>query len=200
MAGIQSKHNGIELESRNRPDIGMSADAALTSGYATTRVHIPNSAPYLLLVCAIGVLAGDSKQLFRTTANPPSPPGYLRDRGVRRLRAVTANFALIDQKAAKAFRAADSAPVALQFFADVTLKVRWTAVRPTDDRRGIVWTGSVEGAPHGQAVLIVSGQALTGDITCGAGLSYQVRTTESGAIWVREVDQKAFPKELNPIP
>ena len=161
--------------------------------------RMPNPAPCLLFVCATSLWAADGKPLFRATPNPPSPPAYLQDRGVRRLRAVIANTALLDQKAAKKFRT-PAEPIALQFFPDVTLKVRWTAVSQTDDLRGIVWTGSVEGAPHGHALLILSGPSLTGDITRGDGFSYQVRTTESGAIWVREVDQKAFTRELNPIP
>ena len=158
------------------------------------------AAPCALLVC-VAWAGQPNRSLFRGAGHPPSPPGYLQDRGVKRLRAVVANLALVDQKAAKEFhRSKSKALMTLQFFPDVTLKVRWTEAGQTDDLRGIVWTGSVEGAQFGHATLIVSGQALTGDVTRGDGLSYQVRTGEDGVIWVREVDQKAFPRELNPIP
>jgi len=155
-----------------------------------------SSIPLRLLFVIVAVLLASvygSSGAFRDLAHAPATPGYLREPGVRRIRAVVADMNIFGGNAAGKFRrkgAAAAAPVAMNFFADTLLMIRWK----TADQSGglITWTGMVDGARYGHAVLVVSGRSLTGNFTRGDGLLYQVRTAEDGTVWVRELDQRVF--------
>ncbi|MCL5742391.1 MAG: M12 family metallo-peptidase, partial [Acidobacteria bacterium] len=110
---------------------------------------------------------------------------------------------LFDRAAVKRFapgrqRSEAAAPVEMNFFPDVSLNVQWSGVRQTDDLKSFVWTGTVAGAPLGEAVLIVSDKMVTGDFSRGDGMVYELRTAADGTHWVREIDQRLLPKELPP--
>jgi hypothetical protein len=124
----------------------------------------------------------------RTTA--ADVPAELQGRGVRRVRAVEIDLAAIQ-----------AAPnvVHLNFFPDVNLDVGWTKSERVELPAGTVWTGTVVGSPLGQATLVISGKTVTGNITRGDGLMYQIRTSGDGRWWVREIDQKEFPAESVPL-
>lgn len=87
----------------------------------------------------------------------------------------------------------------MNFFPDIDLAVEWTKVEKVERPAGVVWTGTVVGSPLGQATMAVSGQNVTGNITRGDGLMYQIRTTADGRWWAREIDQKDFPRESEPL-
>lgn len=127
---------------------------------------------------------------FRAPSHPPPVPDYLREAGVKRLRPVIPNRTLFNAAAASRFSRRRGEPIAMNFFPDAVLMIRWQAVDQSRDR--IIWTGTVDGTPYGHAVLVVSGRSLTGNFTRGDGLMYQVRTAENGTVWIRELDQKTF--------
>ena len=87
----------------------------------------------------------------------------------------------------------------MNFFPGADLTVEWTQAERVERPSGVVWTGKVAGAPLSQASLAVSGRNVTGNITRGDGLMYQVRTTADGRWWVREIDQKEFPRDSEPV-
>jgi hypothetical protein len=81
----------------------------------------------------------------------------------------------------------------MTFFPDVALVVTWTRIEDG------VWTGQVEGSGAGPATMTLSGSMVTANISIADGLIYQIRTTDDGQVWVREVDSNQFPEESEPI-
>jgi hypothetical protein len=149
---------------------------------------------FLLLICA-GCLHA------RPQAAPPpaflagnaasSIPSNLQGRGVRRLRPVELNI--------KLFHNPVSQSMEMNFFSDVVLTVEWAHVEKTSPTPGFAWTGRVAGMPQSQATMVVSGEIVTANITRGDGIIYQIRTAADGKWWVREIEQKEFPRESEPL-
>ena len=130
--------------------------------------------------------ASAAQRVFENASGAPAVPEYLRqDTGVKRVRAVRMNLAPFE--AGKLQKGVMN----MNFFPGASLPVQWTAV-DTSTPGQVVWTGGVKGAKYGHAVLTISGRFLTGNFSRGDGFIYQIRTSEDGLIWVREVDQKAF--------
>ena len=150
-------------------------------------------------------VAGQARPtVFRTSSKTVPPPEHLWNRGVRRVRPVELEMPLFDRAAVKQFASAkrrrSAAPVVdMNFFPDTSLHVVWKDVGQTDDLKGFVWSGIVEGAPTSSAVFVVTGNLITANVARGDGLTYQVRTSDDGAIWVRELDQSQFRDELPPV-
>src|SRR5258708_1298280 len=143
-----------------------------------------------------------NRAAFQTPSLPPENGGALWERGVSRIRAVTLDRSVFDRAAAK--RAMSDlrtlAPVDMNFFADTTITVHWKRVEQTDDFKSFVWTGAVDGFPLGEAIFVASDTMVTGNVTRGDGLVYEVRPSPEGGTWVLEVDQRQLPGELAPPP
>ena len=143
-------------------------------------------------------------QVF-TAAGSATTPENLQQRGVRRLRAVSINLELFDERAAQSFiqRKREQGDVAqateMNFFPDVSIAVNWNGAESVQQPAGFVWTGTVVGSSAGRALMAVSGKNVTATVTRGDGLIYEIRTTADGMWWVREVDQKEFPQESAPV-
>ena len=90
-------------------------------------------------------------------------------------------------------------PIEMNFFPNVNITVGWNQVQRTDEPSGFVWSGNVVGAPAGHAVLAISGRNITATVTRGDGWIYEIRTAADGELWVREIDQKKFPREREPV-
>ncbi len=151
---------------------------------------------YLLPVLISGLLSTACMHASSQVKAPPAfstrsitadVPADLQGRGVRRVRAVEINLDL--------FSGAPPKTTEMNFFQNVDLTVEWTKAEKVERPTGIVWTGMVVGFPLGQATMVVSGRNVTGNITRSDGLMYQIRTTADGRWWVREIDQKDFPRE-----
>jgi len=134
-----------------------------------------------------------------------SRPQNLQAQGVRRLRHVTMKLELFSEIRAQEFikqkreNADWSQRIEMNFFPNVNITVGWNQVEPADQPSGFVWSGKVVGAPAGHAVLAISGKNVTATVTRGDGWIYEVRTAADGELWVREIDQKTFPKEREPV-
>jgi hypothetical protein len=94
---------------------------------------------------------------------------------------------------------ATSPTTEMNFFEGVTLIVDWRKAERVNNPAGLLWTGGVRGVAESQASMVVSGKNVSGNITRGDGLLYEVRTTADGRQWVIEVDQKQFPRESEPL-
>ena len=128
---------------------------------------------------------------FSTKSITANVPAELQGRGVRRARAVEINLGLFNGSVPKTTQ--------MNFFANAVLTVEWNKAEKVERPAGSVWTGTVVGSPPGQATIAVSGRNVTGNFTRGDGMMYQIRTTGDGRWWVREIDQKEFPRESEPL-
>jgi len=129
----------------------------------------------------------------------------LEGQGVRRVRRVMMNLELFGETQARQFmgqkrdKADGNQPVEMNFFPNVRITVGWNQVERVDRPSGFVWSGTVVGAPAGHAVMAISGKNVTATVTRGDGWIYEIRTAPDGGLWVREIDQKKFPKEREPV-
>ena len=118
-------------------------------------------------------------------------PTILDGPGVTRVRPVIMDLGLFADTQVREL-------VEMNFFPNVKITVRWNPVEPVDPPSGFVRSGTVVGKPAGHAVMAISGQNVTATVTRGDGWIYEIRTTDDG-IWVREIDQKKFPQERDPV-
>jgi hypothetical protein len=132
-----------------------------------------------------------SLPVFSTKNIKAAVPSELRGTGVRRIRAVDINLNLFKGSAPKTTK--------MNFFPGVTFDVQWSSTEEVQRPSGIVWNGKVVGSPLSQATLAVSGRLVTGNINRGDGRIYQIRTASNGRWWVREIDQKEFPRDTAPV-
>jgi len=148
---------------------------------------------------------GKTPDAFSSKRIKANVPKNLQERGVRRVRPVAINLKLFDEAMARSFiekkrgKAALVQVTKMSFFPNVVLTVSWSRVEPVRQPAGYVWTGTVAGSPAGQATMAVAGKNVTASITRGDGLIYQIRTTPDGMWWVREIAQKEFPREGEPV-
>jgi hypothetical protein len=61
------------------------------------------------------------------------------------------------------------------------------------------WFGSIEGAEHGQVILVVEHGDMAGNITTKESI-FQIRPKGNGVHAIYEINQNAFPEEAPPIP
>jgi hypothetical protein len=130
--------------------------------------------------------AGDP--LFKE-ANPVAPPGVPDDPTIRRQLYVTVNQVALDW----------SAPgdrLELNLYDDVVLQ----AIIEGKTRQGDanVWTGRISGVELSQVVLVESGGQVAGNIATPTAF-YQVRHLAGEVHVIYQIDQGAFPPELEPV-
>ena len=89
-------------------------------------------------------------------------------------------------------------PVYLNLFDDVSLTTRLNPPERTPSG-GRLWVGTIEGVPHSEVTLVLEEEVLSGNITV-PGAFYQVRLVGDRVHAVREIDQRVFPPEKDPIP
>jgi hypothetical protein len=128
---------------------------------------------------------------FSTHDIKAAVPAEMQGKGVTRVRAVDINLNVFNISAPKI--------TTMNFFPNVVMDVEWTGTEEVQRPHGIVRNGKVVGSPLSQATLVISGQNVTGNISRGDGWLYQVRTAADGRWWVREIDQKEFPRDVAPV-
>ena len=148
-------------------------------------------ATFPLAACGRALTQVKALPAFSTKSINADVPPEMRGAGVRRVRAVEINLELFTGSAPKTTK--------MNFFPNVDLDVEWTSTEEVQRPDGTVWTGKVVGSPLSQATFAVSGRTVTGNISCGDGMIYQIRTAPDGRWWVREIDQKEFPRDAAPI-
>jgi hypothetical protein len=120
--------------------------------------------------------------LFSASDSGASVPASLSNEpGVRRIQSIRMNSG--------AFSGAVVLGSTVDVLPNVPVRVSWTKSERLDKEGTLLWTGTVEGAPFGAATLIANGNVVTGAITRGDGVAYQIRTAEDGSQWLLEVDQ-----------
>jgi hypothetical protein len=146
---------------------------------------------FLLAACGRALTQVKAMPAFSTKTINAVTPAEMQGKGVRRVRAVEVNLQL--------FRGSAPKTTKMNFFPNVDLDVQWTSTEEVLRPDGTVWTGKVVGSPLSQATLAISGRNVTGNISRGDGMMYQIRTASDGRWWVREIDQKEFPRDAAPI-
>ena len=131
--------------------------------------------------------------VLREVKSPPVVPPALLSREVRRIHAVVFNFRLFEPPAARHFQN-KSHEIVMNMFPDVRISVRWS-ISNTQGATVATWTGTVDAAPQGHAVLVCSQNSVSGNITRGDNLLYRIHTGDDGIVWIREIDQSKFPPE-----
>src|SRR5947209_20027724 len=150
--------------------------------------------PFFLLI-STGLLNAQTRQLvFRAPSRTVQPRTGQRERTLKRSRAVEMDTRLFEGAAARLANR-EVLRTEMNFFDDVPLSVVWNDARPSDDRRSTVLTGSVEGMQYGHAVMVLSGRMAAINVATGDGRMFQLRTTDDGVQWARELDPLAFPDE-----
>ena len=89
-------------------------------------------------------------------------------------------------------------PVHLNLFDDVSFMARLNPSESTTSG-GSLWVGTIDGFPHSEVTLVLKEGVLSGNITI-PGAFYQVRFVGDNIHAVREIDQRVFPPEKDPIP
>ena len=167
--------------------IGMSAMKRRFSRLLTS-ILIPT---LLLVACGRALTQVKILPAFSTKNIKAAVPPEMQGRGVRRVRTVDINLNLFSISAPKTTR--------MNFFPNVVLDVEWTGTEEVQRPNGIVRNGKVVGSPLSQATLAISGRNVTGNFSRGDGWMYQIRTAADGRWWVREIDQKEFPRDTAPV-
>ena len=148
--------------------------------------------PTLLLpACGRALTQVNAAPVFSNQNISADVPAEMQGTGVRRVRAVEINLNVFKGSAPKTTQ--------MNFFPNVSFDVEWTSTQEVQRPDGIVWNGKVVGSPLSQATLVVSGRNVTGNISRGDGWMYQIRTASDGRWWVREIDQKEFPRDIAPV-
>jgi len=99
----------------------------------------------------------------------------------------------IDKARDRVRRAPDAGPVRIDLFPGVSV----TVARDTLEKGhggGYVWSGSVLGADGGFAVLVISGDRITGQIQAGSTV-YTISPVGNGVHRISEIDPGLFPPE-----
>jgi len=89
--------------------------------------------------------------------------------------------------------------VEMNFFDDASFRVQWAQVQRTANPAGYIWTGRIVDDAGSSATMAVSGENVTASVQRSNGRIYQIRTSADGKSWVREIDQKLFPQESQPV-
>lgn len=150
----------------------------------------------VLVLLALGVaLVGSESaliaappELFSPAGSEPAVDGAA-GRGVVRSRFVEVSFA--------PFSAAEVDSLILNLFDDVVLTAEAERVT-SQPGGGLAWSGHVAGVDLSQVTLVVRDGVLAGNVSL-PGVFYQVRPAGNGVHVVREIDQSAFPPEMEPV-
>ncbi|MCB2182517.1 MAG: zinc-dependent metalloprotease [Desulfobulbaceae bacterium] len=73
------------------------------------------------------------------------------------------------------------------------------AVNESPDGSTITWYGSIEGEEGSRVILVSSDGIVSGNITIGQDLMYQIRYKGDGVHVIREIDQGRYGKEIEPV-
>jgi hypothetical protein len=154
---------------------------------------LPGSQPALIAA---------SPDLFSPADSQPAAGGEpavaARDagRGVLRSRLVEVDFDRL--AAAAASPNAAEGTLVLNLFDDVILTALPERVT-TNPPHGFAWSGRIQGVELSQVTLVVRDGVLAANVAT-PGAMYQVRPAGGGVHVVRQIDQAAFPQEMEPIP
>jgi hypothetical protein len=145
----------------------------------------------LLVACGRALTQVKVLPAFSTKNIKAATPPEMQGKGVKRVRAVDINLSVFNISAPKITK--------MNFFPNVVMDVEWTSTEEVQRPNGIVRNGKVVGSPLSQATLAISGRNVTGNFSRGDGWMYQIRTAADGRWWVREIDQKEFPRDIAPV-
>src|SRR5262249_39452789 len=127
-----------------------------------------------------------------TRAQTRIPQHFVRERGVKRIRAFDgAKLPALSQSASDQYFAQQSItsmPQSMQveLFDGTTITVDLDHVE-RQSGNSVAWSGRVEGTPLGSATFVRSGNSLIGSLSRGDGKIYQVRTEDDGTQWMVEI-------------
>ena len=133
-----------------------------------------------------------------TRAQTRIPQHFMRERGVKRIRAFDgAKLPAVSRSASDQYfiqQSISSIPQSMQveLFDGTSIAVNLDHVE-RQSGNSVAWSGRVEGTPLGSATFVRSGNSLIGSLSRGDGKIYQVRTEDDGTQWMVEIDQAAFP-------
>lgn len=116
------------------------------------------------------------------------PPGYIREKGVTRVRAVKSRI-LLEPPRSLPYR------MRFNFFRDSKFEVVWERISRQKETGAVEWTGRIGGSPIENAGMVVEGGRVTANVNPGNQKVYQVRTAEDLTIWVREFDLTTLPSD-----
>jgi hypothetical protein len=134
--------------------------------------------------------------LFRS-ARSEGAMDYSDQRGIVRSRYVTLNTSLLVGSDGSALSLPPGATLSLNLFDDLGLTAVLERVE-LNAGGGFNWLGHVEGIPYSQVILVVNGEMVVGNVATPQGV-YQVRYAGGGVHAVHEIDQSAFPDEMEPV-
>jgi len=86
--------------------------------------------------------------------------------------------------------------IGLNLFEDA----EYTAVKDSVDSslpKGFTWIGHVEGIENSLVILVVENRVMSGNITLPEGLIFQIRYIEGNIHAIYQIDQSAYPPELD---
>lgn len=157
-----------------------------------------------LLATTLAQAQRDIPNIFQhrqTTAKGGAQP----ERSAARSRTAAIDATLFDRTSAKRLAAGKKknaihrARMRMNLSADnLPLTVAWEDASRTEDGKAVVWTGALENQPLSHAVFVAGEEGVTGNVSRGDGIVYQIRPIGGGDHMIREVDQKSFPAEAAP--
>ena len=152
--------------------------------------------PLIVLVSALlpGAASAAPPDLFTAVTAPRGVGPAGQEMAVVRRRPVGLNLAPLGGGVAG--QAAQS--ITLNLFDDVMLTADMSKIERRSQGR-YTWFGSIPGDSMSEVIIVVQDGVVAGNIVY-KGRMYQVRPTASGTQEVREIDQSAFPSEVDPIP
>jgi len=165
----------------------------------------PVARAFLLLALLIGLVAptvaAALPALFAVPSTTTSPDHKLpRDAQVVRAREVVINTALLTASAdAPAGFLPGGEGVLFNLFDELAVVIVPTRIERFE--RGVIWVGQFRDNPLGQAILVISGDIVSGNITA-PGARYHIRYAGNGRHETQEIDESRFPSDepRTPIP
>ena len=156
----------------------------------------------VLAIPLLSALAQDTQHVdaFRFISSAIPPVHGARNQVLRRARTIAIDFSRFNARAAAGFRSRISPEpsrdsIRLNLLDDVSVNMLWDHVGPTQDGKGTVWSGSIEGLPFGEGSLVVTGSMMVGHINLGNGTVYRIEPETGGLHVIQEIDQSDFPSE-----
>jgi hypothetical protein len=151
------------------------------------------AAVVLLMTLPAGSLASPQEAQEPPRLFVAAPEGSSLERGAQpptvRSRIVQVNFALLEGSSPRR--------LALNLFEDLVLDALLEEVDELPGG-GRAWRGRIEGVSLSQVVLVQRGEVLAGDVFLPDAV-YQVRPASGGLHAVSQIDQAAFPPELESV-
>jgi hypothetical protein len=91
--------------------------------------------------------------------------------------------------------------VQLNLFENVLLVADFRKVSISEDRKTVIWSGTIDGMKYGQIALAATGGTVSGNVSTDSGAIYQILPAPDGVgnALVLEVDQTKLPKDGQPV-